>query len=306
VLVIGLLLPCRLLQTYDFLRLPGVDLNQVLLESMRPFAAQTRWMVTDDGYQAYPFTQGILTPPELAITSPKRIAAGQLSADDWFAALLKYEPEQAIFTSFFPFPPGMLEYLEEHYYLALPTPVVRHYVRRDLTTPERIARLNDQLQLTANFSAFIRSEPNNDRVLWQLVLELGKIGAAELSGEYFRRAIRLNPTFVEAHNSLAWILATHPDPTVRRPEEAIAHAETACALTYHRHPVLLNVLGAAYASAGRYADAVATAEKARAIADRSGAAPLVKMIDRHLELYRAGQPYRETLFEPPAAGKGGP
>jgi hypothetical protein len=65
----------------------------------------------------------------------------------------------------------------------------------------------------------------------------------------------LNPTFVEAHNILAWILATHPDPN-RAPAGGGDRARRN-RLRPHVSPtpVLLNVLGAAYASAGRYADA---------------------------------------------------
>lgn len=299
VLIGGLMAPARLLQAYDFLRQPGFDLNSLLLASMRPFASQTRWMVTDDAYQAYPFHYGIPVPPELAVTSPKRIASGQLQPRDWLAALEKYRPEQAVFSSFFPFPPDMNAYLADHYFELAPSPVLRHFIRQDLTTAAWIRQRQDQLVLIANFLAFLRSEPDNDRARWQLAIELGKLGAAEESCDYFRQALRLNPAFIEAHNSLAWLLATHPDPAVRRPDEAIYHAETACAITHQRHPILLDTLAAAYANAGRFSDALATADKARAIADRAGATPLVEVIDRHRALYRQDQPFRESLFQSP-------
>lgn len=303
VLIVGLLLPSRLVQTFDFLRQPGFDMNQLLLASMKPFAAQTRWVVADDAFQAYPFHLGLPVPPELAVTAPKRILSGQLDANDWFAALEKYEPEQAVFSFQFPFPPEMTDYLTNRYHVLRPSPAILHYVRKDLAAPDWIGRRQEQLLMMANFIAFIRSEPRNERVLWQLAVELGKRGAAAESCDYFRRAIRLNPAFIEAHNSLAWILATHPDPAVRNAEEAIRNAEAACALTHQRHPILLDTLAAAYANADRFPEAVATAEKARAIADRAGAAPLVQVIDKHLELYRNNQPYREELFETQAAEK---
>lgn len=300
VLIAGLLLPSRLVQSYDFLRQPGFDMNQMLLASIRSFAAQTRWLVADDAFQAYPFHFGIPVPPELAMTSPKRILHGDLTEGDWFAALKKYKPEQAVFFPTFPFPPEMTVYLNEHYYSLNPSPGTLHCVRKDLATAAWIARRQEQLVLMANFIAFLRSEPDNDRAQWQLGVELGKLGAAAESCDWFRRAIRRNPGFVEAHNSLAWILATHPDPAVRQADEAILHAEAACGLTHRRNPILLDTLAAAYASAGRFPEAVATAEKARAIAEQAGAAPIVQVIDKHLELYRNNQPYREELFAPPA------
>ncbi len=299
-LIVGWLLPSRFVQTYDFLRQPGFDMNHSLLASMKPFAAQTRWVVADDGFQAYPFHLGLPVPPELAVTAPKRIAAGKLEPNDWFAALEKYAPEQAVFSYQFPFPDAMAAYLADRYHVLEPTPVLRHYVRKDLATSAWIARRQQQLLILAHFNAFLRSEPANDRARWQLGIELGKQGAAADAAEWFRAAIRLDSAFFEAHNSLAWLLATHPEPEIRRPAEAIHHAETACALTHRRHPILLDTLGAAYASAGRFPDAIAAAEKARAIADQAGAAPIVAVIDRHLEFYRNNQPYRDGLFAVPS------
>jgi spermidine synthase len=54
----------------------------------------------------------------------------------------------------------------------------------------------------------------------------------------------------------------------------------------------LDTLAAAYAAAGRFAEAVAAAERAVPLAESGGQAELARRIQSRLELYRAGRPYR--------------
>ena len=75
---------------------------------------------------------------------------------------------------------------------------------------------------------------------------------------------------VEALNNLAWLLAAHPSDALRNGAEAVRLAERACELSEHREPVMLGTLAAAYAEAGRFGDAVKTAEKARDLAAATG------------------------------------
>jgi hypothetical protein len=60
-------------------------------------------------------------------------------------------------------------------------------------------------------------------------------------------------------------------------------------LTGHRDPQVLDVLAAAYAAAGRFAEATATAESAIPLAARS-TPELAGQIGERLKVYRAGQP----------------
>jgi hypothetical protein len=72
-------------------------------------------------------------------------------------------------------------------------------------------------------------------------------------------------------------------------------AESACSSTGFRSVFFIGTLAAAYAEAGRFEDAVKTAEKACALAEESGAPALLKKNRELLELYRAGHAYREPL-----------
>jgi hypothetical protein len=56
---------------------------------------------------------------------------------------------------------------------------------------------------------------------------------------------------------------------------------------------MIGTLAAAYAEAGRFDEAIATAQKARALAAASGEKALADKNQRLLELYQAHQPYHE-------------
>jgi tetratricopeptide (TPR) repeat protein/mono/diheme cytochrome c family protein len=107
----------------------------------------------------------------------------------------------------------------------------------------------------------------------------------------YRLALELAPDLLEPMASLAWMLATTSDPTVRRPAEAIRLAERAASLTGRRDVTILDALAAAYASAGRYAEAVATEQSALEIVEKAGAVSAAAPIRERLELYRKKRPY---------------
>jgi Flp pilus assembly protein TadD len=109
----------------------------------------------------------------------------------------------------------------------------------------------------------------------------------------YRRALELDDKLSPACNNLAWMLATHPDPQVRNGSEAIELAGRACRLTNNEQPYYLGTLAAAYAEAGRFSDAIATAEKARDLARKAGLENVARRNEQLLELYRAGRPYHE-------------
>ena len=93
---------------------------------------------------------------------------------------------------------------------------------------------------------------------------------------------------------MAWLRATHPDPKYRNAAAAVELSERACRLTEQQEPLFIGTLAAAYAEAGRFEDAVKTAERAKALAAATGQKELVEKNRQLLELYRAGRPYHEA------------
>lgn len=130
-------------------------------------------------------------------------------------------------------------------------------------------------------------------------MECALAGALMMTGRLdealacFRKALQVEPDSLEALNGAAWILATHPDETVRDPREAVRLAEQASELTGHQNATVMDTLAAAYAAAGSFDRAVATARKALALASGTETSGLAGDIRERLELYRQAKPYRQ-------------
>jgi Flp pilus assembly protein TadD len=78
----------------------------------------------------------------------------------------------------------------------------------------------------------------------------------------------------------------------------VALAEKACALTDRKDPSFLDTLAAAYAEAGSFPEAVATAKEATALAKQNALPELAAAIDERLKLYESRKPYHEPRRPP--------
>ena len=119
-------------------------------------------------------------------------------------------------------------------------------------------------------------------------------------GEY-EQALRIAPDRPEVQNNLAWLLATRASSEGGDPLRAVTLAERVCSLTTNSVFAYLDTLAAAYAAAGRFNDAIATAQKAMELATSAGLPQVVKQLDSRLQLYRRGQAYRlaDATTSPP-------
>jgi protein O-mannosyl-transferase len=112
-----------------------------------------------------------------------------------------------------------------------------------------------------------------------------------------RRTIEVHPDDATLLNNAAWRLATCPCRSMRNGIEAVKYAERALKLSENREPAMLDTLAAAYAEAGRFDDAVRTAQEAAESAKRQNNRKLVESIESRIRLYQTGKPYCES---PPA------
>ena len=108
----------------------------------------------------------------------------------------------------------------------------------------------------------------------------------------WRAVLRLEPGHVPVLTQAAWALATSADASLRSATEALALAGRAVRLA-PTDPAALDALGAAYAEAGRFAEAAQAAGRAAARARGQGNAPLAEAAAARAALYRAKSPYRE-------------
>lgn len=108
----------------------------------------------------------------------------------------------------------------------------------------------------------------------------------------------LNPG---ALNNLAWSFATNPDAANRDGASAVKLAEAACQQTQYQQTIMVGTLAAAYAEAGRYDDAISTAQKACALAREHGETNLLARNQELLALYQTHQPCREPASASPTS-----
>jgi tetratricopeptide (TPR) repeat protein len=141
----------------------------------------------------------------------------------------------------------------------------------------------------------VRIKPDYAEAHYNLGLALEQTGKIGDAAQHWAQAIHVRPDFVEARNKLAWLLATVPPMEGGDPLEAVNLAEGTCKLTDNRVPMYLDTLAAAYAAAGRLNDAIVTAQKAIDLARSAGQTQLVSELEGRLQLYRAGQPYRQPV-----------
>jgi tetratricopeptide (TPR) repeat protein len=110
---------------------------------------------------------------------------------------------------------------------------------------------------------------------------------------HFQKALTIQPDEAERPNNLAWVLATCGDASVRDGLRAVALAERANMLAGGSSPAILDTLAAAYAEAGRFGDAVRTAQAALKLVQQSGQMEPARQFQERLKLYQAGRQYHE-------------
>ena len=105
------------------------------------------------------------------------------------------------------------------------------------------------------------------------------------------RAIDRRPDWTPCLINFSWILSAHADATIREPAEAIRLAERAATLTNRLNADALDALGAAYAAAGRFDEAVSTATAAAVLAGQDGPTDRAAQIRARIELYKSQTPF---------------
>ena len=88
-------------------------------------------------------------------------------------------------------------------------------------------------------------------------------------------------------NSLAWVLSTYPDASIRDGAAAIQLAtKQALELSGRNNPTVLRTLAAAYAESSRFSEAIEIAERGMNSAKAQGDFRLADQLEREITLYR--------------------
>lgn len=108
----------------------------------------------------------------------------------------------------------------------------------------------------------------------------------------YRNALSIWPNWIEVRLKLATLLLSDRAAEVRDTKEALQIAEQTVRLTGRQHTVALDVLAAAYAAQGRFAEAATTAREAMDKASASGQDDLAAAILTRLRKYEEGRTAR--------------
>jgi len=143
-----------------------------------------------------------------------------------------------------------------------------------------------------HYEKALQLKPNYAEAHYSLALAMEQTGRVREAIDHYEQAVRFKPDSVEAQNNLAWLLATLAPADGGDPARAVTLAQRVCELTNNRVAPYLDTLAAAYAAAGRFNDAIDTAQKGVALARSAGQSQVADEIQRHLEVYREGRAWR--------------
>lgn len=145
----------------------------------------------------------------------------------------------------------------------------------------------------ANLQRALEIDPDYKAAHFNLANTLLQMGRTEEAVLHLQRVLEIDPGDAEAQKNMAWVLATCPNPRFRDGAKAVELAERA-SKAGSPNPVMGATLAAAYAEAGRFPDAVATAETALELATNLGNLQMADVIRSQLVFYRAEQPFRDV------------
>lgn len=167
------------------------------------------------------------------------------------------------------------------------------YVRAHNSLGAALRLQGKLVEAVRHFRQALLVRPNDGDALYNLASALAAQDEPEEAIAYYRRSLQVQLDARDALVDLAWLLATHPNPRLHQPSEAVRLAERASRLTRGPDAAVLDVLAAAYAAAGRFDRAVATARAAlSALPASARQSALATSIQHRLDLYTKGRPYR--------------
>jgi Flp pilus assembly protein TadD len=160
----------------------------------------------------------------------------------------------------------------------------------------RKGRLDEAIM---HFQKALEIEPGSVEAQYDLGCSLLQARQVDKAVVHFQQASQLKPDFTEDHdaaenNNFAWLLATNPEAGNSNGAVAVMLAEGACRRTHHQVTAMVGTLAAAYAEAGRFEDAISTAQKACALAEKNGETNLLQKNRELLQLYQNHKPYHEA------------
>jgi tetratricopeptide (TPR) repeat protein len=145
------------------------------------------------------------------------------------------------------------------------------------------------------YTQAVNMDPNYIEAYRNLAEALLKGGNGAAAQQVWKTALERSPNDLPTLYRLAWIMATHPDPALRKTFEPIDLAKRGMELTQGKEPAFLDALAAAYAQGGRFKEASELVSQALEILPQGKTSPQADALRTRLALYQEETPYREPV-----------
>jgi protein O-mannosyl-transferase len=172
---------------------------------------------------------------------------------------------------------------------------------RDPDTHEKLGRTllqNGQMdEAIAQFQLALEIRPDSVEIRNDLARALLQKGSVDGAVAQLQKALEFqtnSPMTLGNLASVAWMLATSPEPVWRDGAKALELARQTDLAAAGTNTMATATLAAAYAEMGRFADAITTAQRALQVANGGTNAVLQAMLQEQLDAYRANRPYRDN------------
>jgi Tfp pilus assembly protein PilF len=146
------------------------------------------------------------------------------------------------------------------------------------------------------YRKFLELEPENVEARNTLGTALIQQGHVREAVEQWQEALANQPENGNAASNLAWVFATCPEDSIRDGTRAVELGERALRISAGKISMIYRVLAAAYAEAGRFADAVETAQRGADLATTQGNPALAAELQSNIALYQSGRPLRDRTL----------
>jgi tetratricopeptide (TPR) repeat protein len=200
------------------------------------------------------------------------------------------------------------------------------YPRGHFALAAALTRLGRDREALPHYQRAVVVAPDDAGAQFELALAYTRLQRPDPAIQHFERALELAPQLANARANLsivlhaqrryaeaiavlrqglaidrdqprlaemlAWLLATTPDATLRKGNEAIQLADQLVLAGGERLPQALHTKAAALAELGRFDEAITTARRAIELAQQRNDAGLAQQIQANLRLFEAGAPVR--------------